>query len=102
MASDGLQVERAVDLPPLPSLPDHPTPPEHRQVPRDPGLAHPKVAREVVDVDLAGLREPLQDLQPDRVRERLEVDGQSSAGIQRIHNNPLYDILHIKFYLCVF
>jgi hypothetical protein len=33
------------------------------------------MACEIVDADLAGLRQPFQDPQPDRVGQRLEVQG---------------------------
>src|SRR5207248_10032326 len=73
IAADVVHVEGAVDQTALAPGPDDPAHAEHPQVPRDARLAHVEVLRELVDVDLAGLGEPLEDAQAGGVGEGQEV-----------------------------
>src|SRR5215472_2982950 len=73
VAPDAVDVERAPDLPAVPTNPYDAPKPQHSHVPRDPRLAHVQVLGKLRDVDLAHLAKALQDAQPGGVGKAQEV-----------------------------
>src|SRR2546427_2052679 len=85
LAPDVVHVERAVHLAAFAASADHATEAEHPQVPRDARLAHMEVQRQLVDVDLAGLGQALQDAQARGVGKGQEMVGQLVARVLKKH-----------------
>src|SRR5919198_6536684 len=57
--ADAVHVERAPHLATLPALPHRASPAEHREMPGDPGLAHPQLHGQLVDRHLSGAGQQL-------------------------------------------
>src|ERR1700731_2508926 len=76
MRCDGIAVEAAEHLSTLTPRPDHLRLAKDSKVPAHAGLAHLTKFGKLRDAHLRGRRKALDDEQPGRVREPLEVDGQ--------------------------